>query len=136
MTTLSSTDRIHKEITLKASPSRVWQALTDPEQFGAWFRVKFEGAFAVGRQTRGQITYPGYEHVRMEVFVEAIYPQTLIRLSAGIRHAIDMSVDYGAEPTTLVELHRAPAGTGTRLTVTEGGFDRLPAARRDEARLG
>ena len=39
------TDRIEKTIELKAPVSRVWKALTDHEEFGAWFRVALESPF-------------------------------------------------------------------------------------------
>jgi hypothetical protein len=39
----SSTDRIVKRIELKASPARVWRALTDYREFGEWFKVNLEG---------------------------------------------------------------------------------------------
>jgi hypothetical protein len=48
-------------------------------------------------------------------------------------YAVDPDVDYAAEPTTLVEFQLEDAGGGSRLTVVESGFDRLPAARRAEA---
>ncbi|MDR3685304.1 MAG: SRPBCC domain-containing protein, partial [Geothrix sp.] len=73
----SSTDRIEKQILLRAPQSRVWQALTDAREFGAWFRVKLEGPFVPGGRTKGQITYPGYEHITMEVRVERMEAETL-----------------------------------------------------------
>ena len=57
-------DRIEKTIEIKAPVSRVWRALTDHREFGAWFRVRLEGPFVPGQVSRGQITYPGYEHYR------------------------------------------------------------------------
>src|SRR3546814_2635230 len=48
-------------------------------------------------------------------------------------YAIEPGVDYSDEPPTLVEFRLEPRGDGTRLTVTESGFDRIPAHRRDEA---
>jgi len=42
-------------------------------------------------------------------------------------------VDYSGEPTTLVEFRLEEAPGGTRLTVTESGFDRIPVSRRAEA---
>ena len=38
----SSTDRIEKEVQLKASQSRVWRAITTPAEFSAWFKVALE----------------------------------------------------------------------------------------------
>jgi len=129
---MTSTDRIEKTIQLRAPVARVWRALTDAAEFGEWFRVKLDGAFAVGATVRGQITYPGYEHLRMEVLVERMDRE---RLFAFRWHpaAVDPGVDYSAEPTTLVEFRLEEVAGGTRLTVVESGFDRIPAARRAEA---
>jgi uncharacterized protein YndB with AHSA1/START domain len=128
----SSTDRIEKQILLRAPRSRVWRALTDFEEFGAWFRVKLESPFVVGRSTKGKITYPGYEHLTMEVMVERMDAE---RLFAFRWHpnAVDPNGDYSKEPTTLVEFELEEVSGGTRLTVSESGFDEIPAERRDEA---
>src|SRR5215831_2876773 len=70
-------DRIVKQIELKAPVSRVWRALTDYREFGEWFRVKLDGPFAPGQVSRGQMTYPGYEHVKWEGVVEKMEPERL-----------------------------------------------------------
>src|SRR4051794_2249015 len=120
----SSTDRIAKQIDINAPIERVWRALTDHEEFGQWFGVNLESPFAVGQPTRGKITYPGYEHLTMEVVVQKIEPQ---RLFSFLWHpyAIDPKVDYSKEPPTLVEFVLEKTASGTRLTVTESGFDAL-----------
>jgi len=69
--------RIEKKIVLRAPRSRVWRALTNADEFGAWFRVKLEGAFAVGKSVTGKLTHPGYEHVTMEVTVERMEAEHL-----------------------------------------------------------
>ena len=51
---MTSTDRIEKTIELKAPVSRVWRALTDHREFGAWFRVKLDGPFVPGRFRAGR----------------------------------------------------------------------------------
>lgn len=43
-----STDKIRKEIVLRAPQSRVWQALTDSTEFGEWFGARLEGPFREG----------------------------------------------------------------------------------------
>jgi hypothetical protein len=48
-------------------------------------------------------------------------------------YAVDPNVDYSGEPSTLVEFHLAPVEGGTRLTVTESGFNKIPEHRRFEA---
>jgi uncharacterized protein YndB with AHSA1/START domain len=128
---MTSTDRIEKQILLRAPRSRVWRAISNAEEFGAWFRVKLEGTFAPGATTRGQITYPGYEHMTMVMFVERIEPEQLFSFRWH-PYAVE-NTDYSAEPTTLVEFRLEQASGGTRLTIVESGFDRLPSARRAEA---
>jgi uncharacterized protein YndB with AHSA1/START domain len=129
---LTNTDAIEKTVTLRAPRSRVWRAITDTKEFGEWFRVKLEGSFAEGAITRGRITYPGYEHLTMEMQVERIEPE---RYFAYRWHpyAVDPNVDFSSEPTTLVEFRLEEADGGTVLRVVESGFDRIPLARRAEA---
>jgi len=128
----TSTDRIEKKILLRAPRERVWRALTDAAEFGAWFRVKLEGGFAAGKRVRGKVTYPGYEHLTFDVLVERIEPERLFSLRWHPA-AVDPVVDYSKEPTTLVEFRLEEVPEGTRLSVVESGFDRIPAGRRDEA---
>lgn len=128
----SETDRIEKNILLRAPRSRVWRALTDAQEFGTWFRVNLDGRFEVGKRIRGKITYPGYEHLTMDVMVEAMEAEKLFsyRWHPG---ATEIGVDYSAEPTTLVEFRLEDAEGGTMLTIVESGFDKVPKERRDEA---
>jgi hypothetical protein len=46
---------------------------------------------------------------------------------------VDPNRDYSAEPPTLVEFTLEETATGTLLRVVESGFDKLPAARRQDA---
>ncbi len=125
-------DRIEKQIELKAPVARVWRALTDHREFGAWFRVALEGPFIPGQQVRGRITWPGAEHLVMTATVQRMQPQQLFSFTWH-PYAIDPNVDYSAEPATLVEFTLQEIPGGTRLTVVESGFAALPAHRRDEA---
>jgi uncharacterized protein YndB with AHSA1/START domain len=125
-------DRIEKQMELKAPVSRVWRALTDYREFGEWFRVKLEGPFVPGAVSRGHITWPGYEHLQWEAVVKAIEPERLFSFTWH-PYAVDPKMDYSQEPQTLVEFRLEKTKQGTLLTVTESGFDRIPAARRAEA---
>jgi uncharacterized protein YndB with AHSA1/START domain len=129
---MADADRIEKKVILRAPRSRVWRAITNTEEFGAWFRVKLQGAFVEGVTVRGQITHPGYEHVTMEMQVERIEPEAYFAYRWH-PYAIDSTVDYSSEPTTLVEFRLDEADGGTLLTIVESGFDRIPLARRAEA---
>jgi uncharacterized protein YndB with AHSA1/START domain len=130
------TDHIEKRIELKAPISRVWRALTDYHEFGTWFGVKLDGPFAAGQVSRGWITYPGYEHVKWEAFVQEMEPECLFSFTWAHPKSFeraDYSPDYSKEPTTLVEFRLEKTATGTMLVVIESGFDKLPAERRLEA---
>ena len=128
-----TTDRVERKILLKAPRSRVWRALSDAKEFGDWFGVNFTGkTFVAGKHVQGKITYPGYEHLVMEVLIERMVPEQLLSWRWHPA-AIDSSVDYSGEPTTLVVFELVEGEGGTLLTVVESGFDKIPQARRATA---
>ncbi len=128
----TSTDRIEKQIDLKATPERVWKALADHKEFSAWFGVNMKTPFVAGKLTEGKMTVPGYEHVALEIFIKEMTPPHRFSYTWH-PYAIDPKNDYSDEPQTLVEFTLEKIEGGTRLTVVESGFDALPAHRRDEA---
>ena len=126
-------DCIEKSIELRAPVARVWRALTDHREFGEWFRVKLDGPFVVGEVSRGRITYPGCEHMKLEARVQAMEPERLFSFSWR-PYADDPDIDDSNEPQTLVEFRLEPTSDGTRLFITESGFNALPDdARRIDA---
>ena len=129
---MTDSNRIEKQILLRAPKTRVWRALTDSQEFGTWFRVKLEGPFEVGRVVKGRIMHPGYEHLVMEVTVERMDPENVFSYRWH-PYAVDPDVDYSQEPMTLVEFRLEEVPDGTMLTLVESGFDRIPASRRAEA---
>jgi uncharacterized protein YndB with AHSA1/START domain len=129
---MANTDRIEKTLTLRASRSHVWRAITNAEEFGKWFGVKLDGAFAEGVAIRGTITHPGYDHLTMEMLIERMQPEEYFAYRWH-PYAVDPGVDYSAEPTTLVEFRLEAVAGGTTLVIIESGFDRIPVARRAEA---
>jgi len=129
---MTDSNRIEKKILLRAPKARVWRALTNAQEFGTWFRVNFEGPFEVGRSVKGRITYPGKEHLLMEITVERMDSEDVFAYRWH-PYAVDPAVDYSKEPTTLVEFHLEDAPGGTMLTISESGFDKVPANRRAEA---
>jgi uncharacterized protein YndB with AHSA1/START domain len=148
-----SQDSIEKRVTLRATISRVWQAITDVEEFGRWFGVKLEGSFAPGNQVRGifdqaldEAAIIDYQKklglppskVKMPeknaVFctVERVEPKTYFSFR-WIPYGVDAEIDPKDEPTTLVEFRLEEVQDGTALTIIESGFDRVPAHRRERA---
>jgi uncharacterized protein YndB with AHSA1/START domain len=139
----SGTDRIQKIVILKAPVERVWRAISDVSEFGAWFGVLFEGAFRPNTPMRGKMTptkadpevarmQEAYAGATFDFTVERIEP---MRLFSFRWHpfAVDPAYDYSGEPTTLVVFELEPIAGGTRLTITETGFDGIPLARRAQA---
>jgi uncharacterized protein YndB with AHSA1/START domain len=129
----TSTDRIERKILLKAPRSRVWRALSNAEEFGDWFGVALKGkTFAPGHRVQGQVTYPGYEHIVLDMLIERMEPERLLSWRWH-PYPADPSVDYSKEPTTLVVFELEEVEGGTSLTVVESGFDNIPPSRRLEA---
>lgn len=129
---MTNTDRIEKQAVLHAPRSRVWRAIADSKEFGEWFKVVFTEEFAEGKTITGRITHPGFENVPMEITVERIQPEEYFSYRWH-PYAKDPNLDYSKEIATLVEFRLAELPEGTLLTITESGFDKIPAARRLEA---
>lgn len=130
----AQTDRIERSVVIDAPRERVWRALSNAEEFGTWFRANLKGqTFAPGKRARGNITYPGYEHIFFDVVVDRMEPPMLLAYRWH-PYPVDPAVDYSKEEPTLVTftLEQLP-GNRTRLTVVESGFDKVPPHRRLEA---
>ncbi len=136
------TDRIQKQILLRAPLHRVWRALTDSTEFGAWFGVRFDGPFQPGAM-RGVIVpttmdpevakaQKPYEGKSFEITIERMEPERLFSFRWH-PFAMESGVDYSTEPTTLVSFTLEQLDEGVLLTVTESGFDQIPLARRANA---
>ena len=139
----TATDRIEKTIVLRAPRQRVWRALADSTEFGNWFGMKLDGPFTPGACLRGEIVPTTVdaevakaqkEHAGkpFEITVERMDPERLFSFRWH-PFAVEPGVDYTAEPTTLIVFTLEEVADGTRLTVTESGFDRIPLARRAQA---
>ncbi len=140
---MSNTDKIEKKITLKAPLVRVWRAISDAKEFGSWFGVAFDGAFAPGTPITGKVAPTKVDpevaklqepHVGMAFtfMVDRIEPMKLLSFRWH-PFAVEKGVDYSKEPTTLVVFELAEVPGGTQLTITESGFDRIPLERRAKA---
>ena len=152
---MSSFDRIEKAILLRAPVERVWRAITDVSEFGQWFGVKLNEPFAPGRAITGSFkgefnaqdiakyqTSIGLEPAPIRqpepnaVFctVEEMDAPRLFSFR-WIPYGLDAECDPAREPTTLVEFRLEAVAGDTRLTVTESGFEGVPAHRRKRAFL-
>ncbi len=138
-----STDRIQKSIVLHAPPERVWRAISDPRELGSWFGAEFDDPFEPGSRVIARIVptqvdaevaqaQEPYRGLASEWLIESVEPMR--RFSYRWHpYAVEPGQDYSSEPTSLVTFELEPANGGTRLTITESGFDQLPPERRAEA---
>lgn len=132
MTTMTSTDRIEKQVTFDVPRSRLWRALTEMQSFNDWFGVALEKPFKPGAEVAGKMRIKGYEHMTMSIWIEAMKPESFFSFRWH-PYAIEAGVDYSAEPTTLVAFTLEEVAGGTRLTIIESGFDAIPESRRAKA---
>jgi len=131
-------DTIEKKAVLKAPIAKVWRAISDSAAFGAWFGMTLDGPFVEGRTVVGAIAktqvddaiakhQEPYVGMRCELRIERIVPLELL----SFRWHPGADPDLGPEaPTTLVTFALEEVAGGTRLTITESGFEALPLERR------
>ncbi|HEX2873451.1 MAG TPA: SRPBCC family protein [Polyangiaceae bacterium] len=135
------TDKIEKTTILKAPLAKVWNAISDSAAFGTWFGMTLEGPFVEGQTVSGAIAktqvddeiakhQEPYVGMRCDLKIERIVPLSLL----AFRWHPGAEPDMGPNaPTTLVTFELEEVAGGTRLTITESGFDALPLERRAKA---
>jgi uncharacterized protein YndB with AHSA1/START domain len=131
-------DRIEKEVLLKAPLDRVWSAISDAEEFGQWFGVRFDGPFVAGTSVTGTITPTAVD----EDVARAQQPHAgqadtwqIVAVEPQQRLAFRWHPLGGSdeEPTTLVEFTLEDTSDGVLLRIVESGFEAIPADRRQSA---
>jgi uncharacterized protein YndB with AHSA1/START domain len=138
-----NTDRIEKKVLLHAPRKRVWRAVSDSTEFGAWFGVKFDGPFVAGANLHGVVVpttvdaevakaQQKYAGMPFDITVDRMEPEKLFSFRWH-PYAIEPEVDYSGEPTTLVVFELEEQADGILLTITESGFDQIPLERRAKA---
>lgn len=135
-----SNDRIEKEVVLRAPLDRVWRAISDADEFGQWFGVRFDGPFVAGASVTGVITPTTVDedvaraqepHVGMSDTWQIVAVEPRRRLAFRWHpYAVEAGADYSQEPTTLVEFTLTETADGVLLRIVESGFDAIPAERR------
>jgi len=138
-----NTDRIDKKVLLKAPRERVWNAIADSARFGSWFGVAFHGPFVAGARLTGTIVPTSvdaeiaklqkpHEGKAFAFTVDRIEPMRTFSFRWH-PYAVDLSIDYSKQPTTLVVFELEEVAGGTLLTISESGFDQIPLERRAKA---
>jgi uncharacterized protein YndB with AHSA1/START domain len=138
-----SSDRIEKEVALRAPLDRVWRAISEADEFGRWFGVRFDGPFVAGASVTGVITPTTVDdevakaqepHAGKSDSWQIVAVEPKRRLAFRWHpYGVEDDVDYSQEPTTLVEFTLAETNDGVLLRIVESGFDKIPADRRMSA---
>ncbi len=118
-------DTIERQMLLKASRERVWDAITKPELLTKWFFTTIDASsLKVGQEFR--MGWPEYNASARAVVVE-MTPRS--RFAYRWEHSDgDHSAPLADTPTTLVTFDLEDSEGGTRLTVIESGIAALPNA--------
>jgi uncharacterized protein YndB with AHSA1/START domain len=137
--------KIEKRVLLRAPLDRVWRAVTDAEEFGRWFGVRFDGPFVVGKAVTATITPTSVDPEvakRQEPHAGVTSTWQIVAMEPRRRFAYrwhpcpgepDPEGGQNAEPTTLVEFTLSETQGGVLLTITESGFENIPQARRSSS---
>lgn len=138
-----NTDRIEKQVLLRAPLDRVWRAISDSQEFGRWFGVRIDGPFVAGTSVTATVTGTTVddevaEMQRPHVGAKATWQVVAVEPPRRFAYrwhpfAVEPGVDYDSEPTTLVEFTLSETPDGVQLRIVESGFDAIPEARRADA---
>jgi uncharacterized protein YndB with AHSA1/START domain len=119
--------QIEREIVIAAPVERVWAAITEAEQIGAWFA---DSGAEVDLRPGGAMTLRWREHGVSHTTIEQVEPQRYF----SWRWAFTGGEAPRDGNSTLVEFSLTPEGEGTRVRVVESGFDQLDMPAEKQAR--
>jgi len=118
-------DSIQRELILPVPPTRVWTALTRPDQLSAWFGT----AASIDLRPGGEVSFSwdgstGPSGASRGVIETVEPPKRLV---------FHWQAGAGNVATTRVEFTLEPHPDGTRLRLVESGFANLPPELRGPA---
>jgi uncharacterized protein YndB with AHSA1/START domain len=126
-------NQIERVINLNASVERVWIAITDHNEFGSWFRLSLHSTFKVGEVTHGEVTFPGHEGLPFWARVEVMEEPHRFSFVWPMDETVQPDDQRLDEKSTLVEFILEPSSNGSKLTIRESGFKKLPEDKRMQA---
>ncbi|WP_162654085.1 SRPBCC family protein [Lentilitoribacter sp. Alg239-R112] len=124
------TNQIIRSIHVNVPIERLWVAVTDHMEFGTWFRVTLNDQFAKGKVIYGKMTLPGHEGLPFWIRIEAMEEPNYFSFSWPIDETIEPDDPNIEGKTTLVTFILEPHSGGSKLTIRESGFEKLPNQRR------
>lgn len=122
-----ATDAITRETWIAAPPDRVWAVITRPEHVGRWFG---DAGAEIDLRPGGALRFRWADHGTAFGRVVQVERATLF----SFRWAQPRETEPEPGNSTLVEFRLHPDGDGTRLVVTESGFEQLHLTAAEQAR--
>ena len=94
-------ETFHAEITIEATPERVWSVLTDAPGYAAWnpLLVPVSGDFREGAEVEYQLTQPNGKQSTMKSRVSKVVAREELRQHAGIPGVLTADHTWRLEPT-------------------------------------
>jgi uncharacterized protein YndB with AHSA1/START domain len=141
--TTSPSDRIETTLVLPHSREKVWRAISEAQLFGEWIGLCDHGEFACGEwftakmaPTRFSAEFAKLQEphrgLPVKMWIARIDPMAVFCFRFH-PFAVDPHLDYSHEPMNEVAFVLQDSPDGTRVTITESGFDQIPPDRRAQA---
>jgi uncharacterized protein YndB with AHSA1/START domain len=119
-------DTIERQIEIRASKERVFDAISDVKKIVQWFPNAVEGVFEIGARP----IFDFGDGYRFEVYIEEVRPYDYFAyrwVPGNEDGSIGFMGDVLAQANTLVEFHLQEANGVTTVKLKESGFASLPA---------
>ena len=114
---------IEKKITVNAPLSRVWKALTDPEELSQWMLMQTTFVPEINKDFTFK-TYPGQE-------MQAFFKCKVIEIVQNKKLSFTWNMN-SMDADTLVTIELKQAGNQTELTLVHTGWDNLPSETAEQ----
>jgi uncharacterized protein YndB with AHSA1/START domain len=117
---MTATLAAERSLVIEADREKVWRAITEPKRFSKWFEMDIHwNRLAVGEV----MTFTHDEGTDKGKIVTVDPPQ---------RFAFNWTADPADPAETLVTFVLEVVPGGTRVTITEAGFEKLPQTLRQK----
>ena len=120
---------VKKEITLRATPEKVWQTLTDPEKTKhIFFGCEVISTWEVGASMAFQMTMAGETMVVVKGVIEEIEPHSVLQHTC---YEARYENDRSQHTTARYQFEAVPEGT--RVTIRQGVFPTVELCEQNSA---
>jgi hypothetical protein len=108
---LTGRKSVHHEISIQASPDKVWEVLTDTDSYDSWNPVMklLEGEIKEGNKVTYRFTQDAENVSEIASRVKKVIPNQLLNQGGGIPLVLTFDHKYMLEPS----------GAGTKMTIHE-----------------